>query len=85
MLLPLHGFVEGDSLGVIVLVHDTDKVQDLAAALAAAAAPRVAQVEGRMVFRNGRLLHPDATIAQEGLEPLDRVDLRKERDGNCDV
>jgi hypothetical protein len=75
MLVPLYGFMQGDTLGLVVLVHDSDRVRDIASRLQLATTVRVAP-RGRLSVRaNGRRLDPDATIAQAGLEALDRVDV----------
>jgi hypothetical protein len=75
MLIPLYGFVTGDSLGLVVLVHDNQKVRELVLSLQNAASPRVRPApKAKAVFR-GRVLDREATIAQSGLEPLDRVDV----------
>lgn len=78
MLVPLYGFLQGDTLGLVVLVHGSDRVRDIAHRLQRAAAVRVAPRERMVVMLRGRVLDPDATIAQAGLEALDRVDVVKE-------
>jgi hypothetical protein len=75
MLVPLYGFLQGDTLGLVVLVHDTDRVRDIAQRLQRAAAVRVAPRERMSVVANGRRLDPDATVGQSGLQALDRVDV----------
>jgi hypothetical protein len=80
MLVPLYGFLQGDTLGLVVLVHDTDHVRDIAQRLQRAAAVRIAARERVVVLANGRRLDPDATIAQAGLSALDRVDVVEESD-----
>lgn len=75
MLVPLYGFLQGDTLGLVVLVHDSDRVRDIASRLQRAAAVRVAPREGMVVVVDGRTLDLDLTIAQAGLAPLDRVDV----------
>lgn len=75
MLVPLYGFLQGDSLGLVVLVHDTDRVRDIAQRLQRAAAVRVATRERVAVIAKGRRLDPDITIAQAGLQALDRIDV----------
>lgn len=75
MLVPLYGFLQGDTLGLVVLVHDTDRVRDIAQRLQRAAAVRVATRERVAVIANGRRLDLDVTIAQSGLQALDRVDV----------
>ena len=42
MLVPLYGFLQGDSMGLLVLVRDEDRVQDVGDALQQAAAVRIA-------------------------------------------
>ena len=73
MLVPLYGFLRGDTLGLIVLVQDTDTVADLAAKMQRAAAPRVAPKASAGVYARGTRLDPTATIARAGLAALDRV------------
>jgi Toluene-4-monooxygenase system protein B (TmoB) len=75
MLVPLHGFLAGDTLGLLVLMQDHETVADLAARLVRAAAPRVAAPARPSVFHAGKPLDPGLTIAQAGLHALDRVDV----------
>jgi hypothetical protein len=75
MLVPLYGFLAGDTLGVIVLVHDHQTIQELAACLQQAAAPRVAPTTAARVFVEGRCLDQELTVSQAGLTALDRVDV----------
>lgn len=75
MLIPLYGFVPGDTLGVLVLVQGDDTVQALAASLAKAVKVRVA-ISGNLAIRRGdRVLDSASTVGSVGLQPLDRVDL----------
>jgi len=75
MLVPLYGFLRGDTLGLLVLVQDHDTVAALAASLQQAAAMRVPPQPRGQVFFRGRRLTPTDTIAQAGLVALDRVDV----------
>ena len=75
MLVPLYGFLRGDTVGLLVLVHDTDTVADIAAKLQQAAAVRVAPRERVDVYFRGRLLPPNLSVSQAGLEALERVDV----------
>ena len=78
MLVPLYGFVAGDTLGVLVLVQDHETVADLAERLQQAAAVRVAPRSRVSVFSRGTRLDLRATVAHAGLTALDRVDLVSE-------
>ena len=82
MLVPLYGFVKGDSLGVVVLVHDFHSVRELGDRLQRAAAPRVRPRASVSIWSRGRALDPAATVAEVGLLALDRVDLVPEGVGN---
>jgi hypothetical protein len=74
-LVPLYGFVRGDSLGVLVLCRDTDSIRELAENLGQATSVRVAPSGVAQIYRCGRLLDPALTVAEAGLSALDRVDL----------
>jgi hypothetical protein len=78
MLVPLYGFLRGDTLGLVLLVHDDDLVSTIAARLQQAAAVRVEPRATAAVFHRGRLLDPTLTVAQAGLAALDRVDVNAE-------
>lgn len=74
-LVPLFGFVRGDTLGLLVLVRTNDTVATLAATLQQAAQVRVAPIERAVVLAGGRRLDPESTVAAAGLTALERVDL----------
>lgn len=75
MLIPLYGFVRGDTLGLLVLAHTEDTVRALAHSLQQAACMRVAPEQRVSVYHEGVLLAPDRTLEQVGLSALSRVDL----------
>jgi hypothetical protein len=75
MLVPLYGFLRGDSIGLLVLVHDTDAVEEIGRKLQEAAAVRVAPRASADVYFRGTLLNPALSVAQAGLEALERVDV----------
>ena len=75
MLVPLYGFLHGDTLGLVILVQDSDKIRQVAANLQQAAAMRVPPTASAMVYAHGRRLPPDITVAEAGLSALDRVDV----------
>jgi len=75
MLIPLYGFVKGDTLGVLVLVQDRDSVATLIASLAQATELRVPVAERARLFKDGVALDPMLTVAEARLSPLERVDL----------
>jgi hypothetical protein len=75
MLVPLYGFLKGDTIGLVVLVKDSDPVSAIASTLQQAAAVRVPPQPRARVYAGGRELDPALTVAAAGLTALDRVDV----------
>jgi toluene-4-monooxygenase system protein B len=75
VLVPLYGFLEGDVLGLMVLVHDDEPVGEIAARLMQAASVRLPPKTEAVVYAKGRALDPTLTVARAGLRALDRVDV----------
>jgi Toluene-4-monooxygenase system protein B (TmoB) len=80
MLVPLIGFLRGDTIGLVVLVHDHQTVAELAWVVQQAASVRVAPRHSASVFRGDVKLDPDATVAGAGLSALDRIDVVQEQE-----
>jgi hypothetical protein len=78
VLVPLYGFLQGDTIGLLVLVHDTDTVAEIARKLQQAAAVRLPPKARASVSHGGHRLDPELTVAQAGLSALDRVDVIQE-------
>jgi hypothetical protein len=80
-MIPLYGFLQGDTLGLVLLARPDQSMAELAADLAQAARVRVAPAAGRLaVHRRGERLPDTMTVAEARLEPLDRVDVVREPD-----
>lgn len=77
-MIPLYGFLEGDTIGLVVLADERDTMADLARKLQAAADLRVAPLPAAAVWFHGARLEPSATIAAAGLQALDRFDVRSD-------
>ena len=77
-LVPLYGFVQGDTLGLLVLVRTTDTVAQLATVLQEAATMRIAPSADVFVRHRHARLDPTLTVAAAGLTALDRVELVRE-------
>jgi hypothetical protein len=80
MLIPLYGFLEGDTLGLLILVEEHETVHDLAMKLQQAASVRVAWQAQVEVRYKDRVLNPQSTIAQAELAPLERFDVVQKGD-----
>jgi len=81
MLVPLYGFLKGDSIGLLVLVQETDTVREIGRTLQEAAAVRVTPRPSADVYFQGRLLDPALTVAAAGLGALERVDVVPKEEG----
>jgi toluene-4-monooxygenase system protein B len=75
MPIALYGFLEGDTVGLLILAEEGDTLQALALKLEDAASLRVAGRDRVQVVYNGKTMDPTMTVAQAGLQALDRFDV----------
>jgi len=75
MPIPLYGFLQGDTIGLLILAEEAETLQALARKLQAAARLRVEGVEDVRVVYNDKTMDPTLTVAQAGLQALDRFDV----------
>jgi hypothetical protein len=75
MSIPLYGFLEGDTVGLLILAEEDDTVEALAQKLQDAASLRVAVRNQVQVVYNEKAIDPSITVAQAGLQALDRFDV----------
>jgi hypothetical protein len=75
MPIPLYGFLQGDTVGLLVLAEESETLQALAQKLQDAASLRVAARDHFQVVFNDKTLDPTTTVAQAGLQALDRFDV----------
>ena len=75
MPVPLYGFLQGDTVGLLILADDGDTLDALARKLQAAASLRVAARDPVRVVYNDKTMDLTMTIAQAGFEALDRFDV----------
>jgi hypothetical protein len=74
-MIPVYGFLEGDTLGLLILADEEETVTSLSDKLVKSAAVRVRVGRTRFVFR-GRAVDPGVTVKGAGLVPLARFDVR---------
>jgi hypothetical protein len=74
-MIPLYGFLEGDTMGLLVLAQPDDTIATLAEKLQTSAAVRVARREAVTVLHGERVLDPASTVARAGLTALERFDV----------
>jgi hypothetical protein len=76
-VIPLYGFVQGDTLGLLALAQNEMSIAELRQQLQQSASVRVAPRPDLEVWHQGRRLELGWTVNQAGLKPLDRIDLRQ--------
>jgi S1-C subfamily serine protease len=81
MLIPLYGFVEGDTIGVLVLADSDMLLAQVGDKLRESAAVRVDTDEGGQwqLYARGEPLDLSRSVSAAGLSALDRIDLRRRR------
>jgi hypothetical protein len=80
-MIPVYGFLEGDTMGLLLLADEAETIASLTDKMEASAATRVAP-RGRMNLAwRGRIIEPHLTVAEVGIAPLDRVDVSPRGDG----
>ena len=75
MSIPLYGFLEGDTLGLLVLAQDDDTILELARKLQDSASIRVVRSEQVQLVYDGKIMDPALTVGRAGLQALDRFDV----------
>jgi hypothetical protein len=77
MPLPLYGFMEGDTIGVLILGDEQESVESLAQKLRDAASLRVDPNGEMELVYQGTVLDPAITLGEAKFAPLQRFDLRR--------
>jgi Toluene-4-monooxygenase system protein B (TmoB) len=79
MPMPLYGFVEGDTAGLLMPAEEGDTIMELAGKLQDAAGIRVVRNDNVDVVYDGKVIDPELTVVQAGLQALDRFDVIRRR------
>jgi hypothetical protein len=74
-MIPLYGFLQGDTMGILVLAEEGDTAAILAQKLAAAAGVRVRTASELRVLFRGHTVPANVTLEGAGIEALDRIDV----------
>lgn len=83
MMVPLYGFLQGDTMGLTIVVHDTDTVEELADKLKRAAHVRCRMDEDYDVVYRGVTLDRRISVGDAGFEFLDRFDVVRRTNGHA--
>ena len=73
--VPLYGWVQGDSVVVVVLAREDQTVRELVELLCQAVSVRVSVAAPGFAWLRGKKLDPDTSVRSAGIEPLDRIDV----------
>ena len=76
-MIPLYAFLEGDTIGLLLLAYSQETVEELQNKLFSMARTRVEPKGEYFVRFNGRTLNGTETVQGIGLTPLDRIDVRR--------
>lgn len=76
-MIPLYGFLQGDTLGLLILAYETETMQQLIEKVQRSAQTRVATGRSLAIFCEDRPLDPTLTVKQAGFSALDRIDIRE--------
>ena len=75
LMIPVYGFLEGDSLGLLIFAYEYDSISELANKVAAAASVRVL-MEGPFTLKfAGENIEDSLTVKELGLQPLDMIEV----------
>ena len=74
-MIPLYGFLQGDTIGILVLADEAETMASLARKLESASSVRVAPRPQLAVVVGGCEMAAEATVRQVGLGTLDRFDV----------
>ena len=75
MPVPLYGFLQGDTVGLLILADNADTLEALARKLQAAASLRVAARDEVQLVYNDKTMDLTMTVAQARFQALDRFDV----------
>jgi hypothetical protein len=76
-MIPLYGFLEGDTLGLLMLVQADTTLAELAEKLKSAARLRADPGERIAIWVGDRVVDASLSVADAKLEPLDRFEVRR--------
>jgi hypothetical protein len=74
-MFPVYGFLEGDTLGILLFAYEDETVASLTNKLQMSARPRVPEKKKPALLFNGKVLLEDLLIANTPIKALDRIDV----------
>lgn len=79
-MVPLYGFLEGDTIGLLIFAFEGDSIGELIGKLESAAELRVGGFTdgNRKLFKNGNALASQLTVSSAGFRALDKFEVRRD-------
>jgi hypothetical protein len=77
MSLPLYGFLEGDTVGLLIVADQNESISSLARKLQEAGNIRVKPKSEVQLVYQGKVIDPALTVSGAGFTALERFDLRQ--------
>ena len=74
-LTPLYGFMEGDTLVILILGYGNETVASLIGKLQKSVALRVKTKISPRLIHNGKIVDPSLSLREAKIEAFDRVDV----------
>lgn len=70
-MIPLYGFLETDTIGLLIMAYPEDTIEILIKKLQNSAALRVKPKAAMILLYKNRMIEPNATVLEIGFQPLD--------------
>jgi len=77
MSLPLYGFLEGDTVGLLIVADQNESISSLARKLQEAGNIRVKPRSEVQLVYQGKVIDPALTVSGAGFTALERFDVRQ--------
>ena len=74
-MIPLYGFLQGDTIGLLVLADESDTASDLIQKLQVSARVRMKPRSKMKLVHKDQPIDPQMTMTQARMEALDRIDV----------
>ncbi len=79
-MVPLIGFLEGDTLGILVFANPNDTIKKLSHTLMLSAQVRTPGFTNAICIYDNKVLNAHFFVKDIGFKPLDRFDVRRTTD-----
>lgn len=76
-MIPLYGFLEGDTMGLLILAYESDTIAMLAEKIQKSASVRVPPYSAYNVIYKEQILPPHLLLSEVNIKPLERFDVRR--------